>query len=93
MAQATKPEPDRHSENDRRRRQRLTLLTETRLFVGVSDDRGLVVIRFIVAVFPVFLVIIVVGIPRRHHIDRVDWPCGRVLGDVCDHIGLLLDVG
>jgi hypothetical protein len=62
-------------------------LRATRLFVGFSDDRGLVILRFVVAVFLVVLVIIIVGIPRWHQVARVDQPSESALGDVCDYIG------
>lgn len=57
------------------------------LFVGFSDDRRLeVVVLFGVAIF-VLVIIIVVGISRRHHLAHdgdeasVDQPSGNVLGD------------
>jgi hypothetical protein len=56
------------------------------LFVGLSDDRRLVVLRFVFAVFVFAVVVIVVGIPWRHHLDRVDRPTEALAG-MCGHIG------
>jgi hypothetical protein len=59
-------------------------LARSELFVGFSDDRRLVVLRFVVAVF--VLVIIIVRITRRHQVGHVCWPSGSALGNVCGHI-------
>jgi hypothetical protein len=56
-------------------------LARSGLFVGFSDDRRLVVLRFVVAVF--VLVIIIVWITRRHRVGHVCRLC-RILGDEVD---------
>jgi hypothetical protein len=73
--------------NQRQGRSSETALRVTNhwLFVGFSDDRRLFVLRF-VAVF-VFFLVIIVGIPWRHHVGGVDRPSGSTRGDVCGHIG------
>jgi hypothetical protein len=61
-----------------------------RLFVRFSDDRR-VVVRFDVAVFVlgIIIIIIVVGVSRRHHADEapVGEPGGNVLGRAWGHVG------
>jgi hypothetical protein len=57
------------------------------LLVGFSDDRRLFVLRLFATVFFNVFVIIIVGIPRWHHVGRVYRPSGSALGDVCGHIG------
>ena len=60
-----------------------------RLFVGLSDDRWIVV-PFLVFVFLVFFVLVIVGISRRHRIAHdgneppVDQPGGN---DIPGHVG------
>ena len=64
------------------------------LFVGFSDHRQLEVVRFGVAVFVLGIIIIVVGVSRRHRVahDGGEAPAGNVLGNARGHVGLLLDV-
>jgi hypothetical protein len=64
------------------------------LFVGFSDHRRLEVVRFGVAVFVLGIIIIVVGVSRRHRVahDGGEAPAGNVFGDARGHVGLLLYV-
>jgi hypothetical protein len=63
------------------------------LFIGFSDDRRLEVLAwFGIAVFGI-IIIIVVGVSRRHGVAHdgddapFDQPGGNVLGDACSHFG------
>src|SRR5580692_12459200 len=67
------------------------------VFVGFSDDRRLaLVVRFGVVVFVLVIIIVIVGISRRHRVahDGDEPPLGseKVLTDAMGHVGSLLDV-